>query len=399
MSKYMSQFENLKYNLINVKNIILRQIKRTHDLYFTQKTKDRNAIKNEFKTDNSKKELDGKIEPYEWRGLHIDVARHMMPIEYLRETVDNMHVIGLNRLHLHLTDDQGWRFESLKYTRLHEVGANRCETVMGKQFPIFNTKYVGDGVQYGGYYTQKELKDLVEYAKAKGIIIVPEIDVPGHATAMLVAYPEYSYNTAPKEVATYWGIFDNVLCSDDRALKFVCDIFDELMNVFDGEYIHIGGDEVNVRGYDSEYILLGVARHIKSKGRTPIMWDEGYKVAEQVNGIVMAWRNMEVLSDSLSRGIRTICASSTHFYFDHYQNADISKEPLAIGGYTNVDKVLSAGADLQTVKHKAGNNAQYLIGVQAQLWTEYIHNPKEANYMLHPRLDAFAKVANGVIIG
>lgn len=393
MSKYMPRLENLKYNLINVKSIILKQIKRIHDLHLPQKTENRNVVKNKFKTNNNKKVTNSNTEPYEWRGLHIDVARHMMPVEYLMRTLDKMATLGLNRLHLHLTDDQGWRFESKHYPRLHTVGGYRRETVLGKQFPFFNLNYKGDGIRYGGYYKQDELKELVKYAKDKGIIIVPEIDIPGHATALLSAYPEYAYSKAPTEVATYWGVFDNVLANNERTLEFINIIFDELMEVFDSKYIHIGGDEVSVAGYDSEYILLGVAQHLKSKGRTPIVWDEAYSVAAEVGGIVMVWRNMSIVLDMLKKGLPTICASSTHFYFDHYQSADINNEPLAIGGYTDCDRVLSAAAELGAIKIKAGTNADKLIGVQAQLWTEYIRNSEEADYMLYPRLEAFAQVA------
>jgi hexosaminidase len=317
-----------------------------------------------------------------WRGLHLDVARHAFEIAYLKKLIDINSLLGINIFHLHLSDDQGWRFECKKYPRLHEVGSKRRETVVGKKFSFFGSTYKGDGIPYEKYYTQEELKALVVYAKSKGITIVPEIDIPGHATALLVAYPEYSLGEPPLEVATEWGIFKNVIKDCQESRVFLKDIFREVMDVFDGPYIHLGGDEVSVSGYNKDTLLEEVALFIKESGRTPVFWNDALDVAEKVGGIVMAWESLEDMDKSLARGVRTVCSSSSHLYFDYYQKADISHEPLAIGGYTSYEKVKS----LTLPKHPL------LLGAQAQLWTEYIKTQEESDYMLFPRLFAFADI-------
>lgn len=326
-----------------------------------------------------------------WRGLHLDVARHFMPIDFLYEVIENMNKLNLNIFHLHLTDDQGWRFESKKYTKLNTISSKRKETVVGKSFKFFGLAYESDGISHSGYYTQEQLKDLNNFAKTKGITIVPEIDLPGHMTALLAAYPEYAHADQPKEVATYWGVFDNVLRADIKTFNFIKDIFDELLDVFDSKYIHIGGDEVHVNDYDKDFILDNIAQYLISKNRIPVLWDEALHIAKKHNGVVMAWQSMEDFERCLESGVSTICASSSHFYFDYYQKPDIENEPLAIGGYTPIEKVAESKKEIQNILNKISKEkSKNFLGAQAQMWTEYAPTPEHVSYMLFPRLGAFA---------
>lgn len=340
-----------------------------------------------------------------WRGIHIDVARHFMPIEFLYETVRNMAELKLNKLHLHLCDDQGFRIEINKYPLLHTQASIRKETVIGKQFFPFIQGYQGDQLPHGGYYTQAELRELVRYAESFGIDIVPEIDIPGHATALLSAYPQYAAYNPPDEPQTRWGIFNHVISPSDESLQFLRDIFSEVMDIFPSQYIHIGGDEVPLKYYQKspvvrdmvkqgvfssykqvpDYILSALASYITSKGRTPVLWDEGYRIAQQCGGVVMAWQSMEIMDHVAQQAVPYICTSSSHFYFDYYQYPDTATEPLAIGGYTSLRHVYEAPipADI------------YLQGFQANIWTEYMKTPEQVRYMLYPRIYALSEVAWG----
>ena len=337
----------------------------------------------------------------EWRGLHLDVARHFMPLEFLYEIIEKMHELNLNIFHLHLTDDQGWRFESKKYPKLHIVGGTRHETVVGKSFIFFGLNYEGDGLVHAGYYTQDQLCALNVFAKSRGVTIVPEIDLPGHMTALLAAYPEYAHSNSGHnsagvsgvEVATYWGVFDNILRADAQTFNFIKDIFEELLDVFDSKYIHIGGDEVHVSDYDKDFILDNMAQYLVSKNRTPVMWDEALEIAKKYNGVVMAWQSMEDFERCLASGVRTVCASSSHLYFDYYQKPDTENEPLAIGGYTPTKKVLESKIEIQNILKKISKEkSKNFIGAQAQMWTEYTKTPQQVRYMLYDRLEAFASI-------
>jgi hexosaminidase len=337
-------------------------------------------------------------EEYAWRGLMIDTARHMPSVEWLRHKVDEMSLLGLNKLHLHLSDDQGWRVEIKQYPQLQQVAAWRRETVVGKNFPAFwdpFRKYVGDGKRYGGYYTQAELKSLVAYAKSKGVEIVPEIDLPGHLTALLVAYPQYAAGHPPQEVTTYWGVFKNVLANTPEAIRFIKNILDEICEIFSSHYIHLGGDEVPLDNYGSnektpKKILEEAGRHLIRKGRCPVFWDEAADVALRVGGVVMAWHSLEEGLRILEEGGRVIFCPTSHFYFDFYQR-DPSGEPLAIGGYLPLSQVY----DFRVSEEVRGKHGERVMGVQANLWTEYMPSEAQMDYMLYPRLYALAEVAKG----
>lgn len=337
-------------------------------------------------------------EEYSWRGLMIDTARHMPSVEWLKKKVDEMSLLGLNKLHLHLNDDQGWRVEIKQYPKLQQVAAWRAETVVGKNFPTpwspF-TKFLGDGKRYGGYYTQTQLKSLVAYAKSRGVEIVPEIDLPGHLTALLSAYPQYAAGHPPQEVATYWGVFENALADTPEAIRFVKNILDEICEIFPSHYIHLGGDEVPLDNYQGDEgapkkILEDLARHLIRKGRCPIFWDEAADVALRVDGVVMAWHSLEEGLRILEVGGRVIFCPTSHFYFDFYQR-DPSSEPLAIGGYLPLSQVY----DFRVSEEVRRRYGERVMGVQANLWTEYMSSEAQMDYMLYPRLYALAEVAKG----
>jgi hexosaminidase len=336
---------------------------------------------------------------FEWRGLMIDTARHMPSIEWLYKKVDELSELGMNKLHLHISDDQGWRIEIKKYPKLQEVASWRSETVVDKNFPTLwspFTRYIGDGKRYGGYYTQEELKSLVAYAKSKKVDIVPEIDLPGHLTALLSAYPQYAAGPAPTAPATYWGIFDNVLAYTPEALQFIKNILDEVMDIFDSQYVHLGGDEVSLTYYSGgketpHKILRELILYVQSRDKTTIVWDEALEVAVETGSVVMAWHSLEVGYEALQKGCKVIFCPTSHCYFDFYQG-DPETEPLAIGGYLPVSTV----EKFCITPHILEKYKSQVLGIQANLWTEYMSTEAQMDYMLYPRLEAFAKVAKGV---
>ena len=340
-----------------------------------------------------------KHAPFAWRGLMIDTVRHTPSINWLYQKVDELSGLGMNKLHLHLSDDQGWRVEIKKYSKLQEVAAWRSETVVDKNFPTpWNpfTKYIGDSKRYGGCYSQEELKSLVTYARSKGVDIVPEIDLPGHLTALLSAYPQYAAGTAPTAPATYWGVFDNVLAHTPEALQFIKDILDEVMEIFDSQYIHLGGDEVPLTNYGGNKeiphkILRELIQHVQSHGKTAILWDEALDVTVETGSVVMAWHSLEAGYEALGKGCKVIFCPTSHCYFDFYQK-DPEGEPLAIGGYLPVSTV----EQFCIAPHILEKYKSQVLGVQANLWTEYMPTEAQMDYMLYPRLKAFAKVTRGV---
>lgn len=338
---------------------------------------------------------------YKWRGLHLDVSRHAVSVDYLYRLVDKLSENNLNRLHLHLTDDQGWRIEIKKYPRLHEIGSVRKETVVEKNFPSpWNPfkKYIGDKKEYSFYYTQDELKKLDIYAKEKGVTVVPEIDIPGHATAMLYAYPEYAAGEPPKEVATYWGVFPNVVSDNMESINFLKDIFSELIEIFSGEYIHIGGDEVPLKNYNGDIdrykkILLEITKYLKSKNKKVVMWNEAFDIALETDSILMCWQNWEIGKRFIERGGSAIFCPASYMYFDYYQYED-KDEPLAIGGYLPINKVYSFKLEEKLGYVFFEKNKEKILGIQANLWSEYLDSEDKFTYMLFPRFYALAEVVN-----
>ena len=351
---------------------------------------------------------------FKYRGLHMDVSRHFFDKAEVMRYLDVMAVHKLNTLHWHLTDDQGWRLEIKKYPRLTEVGSIRNKTIVGH---LFESKTF-DNTEYGRgcYYTQEEVKEILEYAAAKGITIIPEIDLPGHMLAALAAYPQYGCTGGPYEVWGMWGIADDVLCvGREETMKFLEDILAEVCELFPAEYVHIGGDECpKVRWetcthcqakiaelglkdddkYKAEHYLQGyvttrMEQFLAEKGKKLIGWDEILEGEIAPNATVMSWRGVAGGLQAVRMGHDAIMTPNTFFYLDYYQSLDKENEPLAIGGYLPVEKCYSYEP---TTADMTAEEKSHILGVQANLWTEYIPDANQLFYMLLPRLAALAEV-------
>lgn len=340
-----------------------------------------------------------------YRGMMLDVGRHVFPLEFIKRHIDLMARYKFNIFHWHLTEDQGWRLEIKRYPRLTSVGAWRKETQVGH----YNENFVGDGKPYGGFYTQAQARELVAYAAERHVTIIPEIELPGHAVAALAAYSELACTPGPFEVRTRWGIDDNVLCPSEQTFEFVTNVLDEVMDIFPSKYIHLGGDEApTVRWKESklaqdiirrekladEHALQGwflrrVEDHVTARGRRIIGWDEILDGDPSPTATVMSWRGMEGGIRAAQAGRDVIMAPTSHAYFDYCQ-ADPAQEPLPCWGgrvslrqayrFEPVPDVLTAA------------QATHILGGQANLWTEHIKTPEHAEYMLWPRAFAMAEV-------
>jgi len=342
---------------------------------------------------------------FTYRGMHLDVCRHYMPVEFVKKYIDLLAYYKMNRFHWHLTDDQGWRIEIKQFPKLQEVAAWRDETLIG-HYRETPDRY--DGIRHGGYYTHEEIKDVVAYAAQRGVTIIPEIEMPGHAQAALAAYPKLGCTAGPYEVVETWGVFDEVFCPRESTFVFLEKVLDEVMELFPSPYIHIGGDEcpktrwkscphcqarMQEEGLKDEhelqsYFITRIEKYVNSKGRNIIGWDEILEGGLAPNATVMSWRGMKGGIDAAKSGHDVIMTPGTHCYFDYYQ-ADPAVEPLAIGGLITLEKVYSFNpvpADLTSAE------AKHILGAQANLWTEYIGSPQQAEYMAYPRAIALAEV-------
>ena len=351
---------------------------------------------------------------FAYRGMHMDVSRHFFDMDEVKKYLDIMEVHKLNTLHWHLTDDQGWRLEIKKYPKLTEVGSIRNKTIIGHIFE--STEY--DHTRYGEgcYFTQDQVKEILEYAAAKGITIIPEIDLPGHMLAALAAYPEYGCTGGPYEVWGDWGIADDVLCvGKEETMKFLEDILAEVCELFPAEYVHIGGDECpKVRweecpccqakiaelglkddeNYTAEHYLQGyvtsrMEKFLAQKGKKLIGWDEILEGEIAPNATVMSWRGVAGGLQAVRMGHDAIMTPNTFFYLDYYQSLDKENEPLAIGGYLPLEKCYSYEP---TTPDMSEEEKAHILGVQANLWTEYIATPDHLHYMLLPRMAALSEV-------
>ena len=343
--------------------------------------------------------IDIKDKPkFKYRGMHLDVSRHFYSVEDVKKHLNYMAYYKYNHFHWHLTDDQGWRIEIKKYPKLQEIAAFRSETLIG-HYNDQPQRY--DGKKYGGFYTQDEIRDIVAYAAARNIHVIPEIEMPGHAQAALAAYPEFGCENKKYEVATKWGIFEDVFCPNEVTFKFLEDVIDEVITLFPGKYIHIGGDECpkdawkrsnfcqeliknnnlkDEHGLQS-YFITRMEKYINSKGKQIIGWDEILEGGLAPNATVMSWRGIEGGIAAAKENHDVIMTPGTHCYFDHYQSED-ADEPLAIGGYTPLEKVYSwnpVPQKLEKEKHK------YILGGQANLWSEYIKTYSGVEYMVYAR--------------
>lgn len=344
---------------------------------------------------------------FTWRGMHLDVCRHFFTVDEVKQYIDYLAMYKLNTFHWHLTDDQGWRIEIKKYPKLTQIGSKRKESMIGAY--VDNTF---DGKPYGPYfYTQEQIKDVVKYAKERHITVVPEIEMPGHALAALSAYPELACTKGPFESATKWGVFDDVFCPKEETFTFLENVLDEVMKLFPSQYIHIGGDECpktrwkecahcqelikknnlkDEHGLQS-YFIQRIEKYINSKGRKIIGWDEILEGGLAPNAAVMSWTGVNGGIEAAKAKHFAVMTPGSYCYFDHYQG-DPQSEPNAFGGFTPLDKVYSYNpipAELNA------EQAQYILGVQANLWTEYILNFKQVQYMIFPRLMALSEVGWG----
>ncbi|MEV6525553.1 beta-N-acetylhexosaminidase [Longispora sp. NPDC051575] len=333
-----------------------------------------------------------------WRGGMLDVGRWHHPVSFLYEFADLLAAHKLNRFHLHLTEDQGWRFDVRRYPRLTSVGAYRSSSPIGHTLDNLS-----DHTPHGGYYTQDELRGLVAYAARLGVTVVPEIDLPGHTQAAIAAYPELGNRPdVQHEVMNRFGISEHVLNVERSTVEFMCGVLDELIDVFPSEYIHLGGDEVPPRewsenpgaralmaelGIGTPEGLLGwwirqLADHLATRGRKVIVWDELVGAGAPADAVVMAWRGPERVDEALAAGHPVIATPQSHLYLDHAESL-APGEPLSITGPLPLDKVYG---------YRPGDG---VLGVQGNLWTEYLPNAARAEYNLLPRLAAVAEVAWG----
>lgn len=342
---------------------------------------------------------------FQYRGMMLDVCRHFFPISFVKKYIDNLALHKINNFHWHLTDDQGWRIEIKKYPKLTQVGAYRDGTIIGHYPGTGN-----DSIRYGGYYTQKEIKEIVAYASKRYITVVPEIEMPGHASAALTAYPYLGCTGGPYIVRQTWGVSKDVFCAgNDSVFTFLENVLDEVMSIFPSKYIHVGGDEcpkdrwklcpkcqrrIKENNLKDEhelqsYFIQRIEKYINSKGRTLIGWDEILEGGLAANAVVMNWHGEKVGIEAVKQKHDVIMTPNAFLYFDQYQGK-AADEPLAIGGYNPLSKVYSYNP---TPAELTATEEQYLKGVQANLWTEYITTPQQAEYMLTPRIDALSELA------
>ncbi|MGB1507115.1 MAG: beta-N-acetylhexosaminidase [Crocinitomicaceae bacterium] len=341
---------------------------------------------------------------FEWRGLHLDVSRHFFSPDEVKKYIDLMALYKFNTFHWHLTDDQGWRIEIKRYPKLTEIGAYRDSTIKN-HYNSFPRSY--DQSRYGGFYTQEEIKDIVRYANERHIAIVPEIEMPGHSRAALAAYPEYSCTKIQQEVPGIWGVFEDIYCTTDETFEFLENILDEVMDLFPSKYIHVGGDEApktrwkecqacqntiksNNLANEQElqsYFIKKIESYLNSKNRQLIGWDEILEGGLSPNSTVMSWRGTKGGVEASKKGNYVVMTPGTHCYFDHYQGKG-KEEPLAIGGFTPLEKVY----DFNPIPSELDvAEASFILGGQANLWTEYISTFSQLEYMAYPRAIALSQ--------
>lgn len=338
-----------------------------------------------------------------WRGSMIDVARHFMPKEFLLKFIDLLALHKMNVFHIHLVDDQGWRIEIKKYPRLTEVGSWRKETMVG---PFSDAKF--DGLPHGGFYTQDDIREIVRYAADRFVTVVPEIEMPGHAQSAIAGYPELGGRKKGLEVSTRWGVHDDVYNVEDSTLSFLRDVLTEVMALFPSKFIHIGGDEVRkgqwkaderaqarmkANGLKNEdelqsWFIQQMNAFLEGKGRRLIGWDEILEGGLAPGASVMSWRGEEGGIAAAKAGHDVVMAPSQYTYLDFYQSRLTRREPLAIGGYLPLAKVYAYDPSPAEL---TADEARHVLGAQCQLWTEYIQNPKQVEYMAFPRLCAMAE--------
>jgi hexosaminidase len=360
-----------------------------------------------------------KDEPrFGYRGMHLDVGRHFFPVSYIKKYIDYISLHKMNYFHWHLTEDQGWRIEIKKYPKLTSVGAYRNGTIIGR-FPGTGN----DNQKYGGFYTQEEIKEVVRYAATRYVTIIPEIEMPGHASAAIAAYPElsafpeesttfppktvWSGPTTGKQVQQTWGVFEDVFVPSENTFKFLEDVIDEVVALFPAPYIHIGGDEspkenwkrsafcqqlIKEKGLKDEhelqsYFIQRMEKYINGKGKKIIGWDEILEGGLAPNATVMSWRGEKGGIEAAKQKHDVIMTPTTYVYLDYAQTK--KEDSVTIGGYIPLKKVYNyepIPAELNADEHK------YVLGAQANIWTEYVKNNKKLEYMIFPRMTALSEV-------
>ena len=339
-----------------------------------------------------------------YRGLHLDVGRHFMPVDFVKKYIDLIALHKQNQFHWHLTEDQGWRIEIKQYPLLTKVGSIRKETMVGH---YGDKKW--DGKPYGGFYTQDEIREVVKYAEDRFVNIIPEIELPGHALAALAAYPNLGNNPDKiYQVGTLWGVYDDVFMPREETFQFLENVLTEVIGLFPGQYIHIGGDECpKVQWKESRfaqelikrenlkdehglqsYVIRRIDKFITSKGRRLIGWDEILEGGLSPNATVMSWRGIEGGVAAAKERHDVIMTPGNFCYLDHYQ-ADPKTQPVAIGGFTDLAESYSYDP---TPSELSAEESKHILGVQGNVWTEYMKTPAYVEYMVWPRAIALAEV-------
>ncbi|QWF19392.1 family 20 glycosylhydrolase [Lysobacter capsici] len=340
-----------------------------------------------------------------YRGMHLDVGRHLYPVDFIKRYLDLMARYKLNTFHWHLTDDQGWRIEIKRYPKLTSIGSKRKETVLGRNID----PYVGDGTPYGGFYTQDEVRDVVAYARSRHITVIPEIEMPGHSLAALSAYPELGCTPGPFEVGTNWGVYDDIYCPSETTFKFLENVLDEVVALFPAPYLHVGGDEApKTRWKSSElaqavmrreglkdehelqsYFIQRMEKFLHSRGKRIIGWDEILEGGLAPDATVMSWRGEAGGIAAARQGHDVIMTPTQCCYFD-YGQGPAEHEQWNLGGELSLDKVYAYDP---VPKVLDAAQARHVLGVQGNVWSEYLKTPAMVEYMVVPRMLALAEVA------
>ncbi|MBE7177552.1 MAG: family 20 glycosylhydrolase [Mucilaginibacter polytrichastri] len=346
---------------------------------------------------------------FSYRGMMLDCGRHFIEMDEIKKMLDVMAYLKMNRLHWHLTEDQGWRLEIKKYPKLTQIGAWRDSTIIGQYYDF--KPFVYEKKREGGFYTQDQAREIVKYAADRNIIVIPEIEMPGHATAALAAYPELGNGTGPYGVMGYWGVHPTIFAPKEETFRFLQDVLTEVMAIFPSKYIHIGGDEApkdewkasafaqkvikknklkDEHGLQS-YFIQRIEKFLNKNGRNLIGWDEILEGGLAPNATVMSWRGEAGGIAAARQNHDVIMAPNTYHYLDYAQSGDKDAEPLAIGGNLPLEKVYSYKP--LTPDSLTAEQQKHIIGVQANIWTEYIATPAKLEYMLFPRILAVAESA------
>lgn len=349
---------------------------------------------------------------FPWRGAMLDSCRHFQPVAFIKKFIDLLALHKMNVFHWHLTEDQGWRIEIKKYPRLAEIGSRRRESPLGHDL----TKGGGDGIPHEGFYTQEEIREIVAYAAERFVTIVPEIEMPGHARAAIAAYPSLGCLDEPVEVATTWGIHSHIYNVEESTFEFLQDVLDEVMALFPGEFIHVGGDEAVKTQWETSakvqarmkeigvadvhklqsYFISRMGKYLQARGRRLVGWDEILEGGLPTGATVMSWRGVEGGIAAANAGHDVVMAPHHSTYLDHCQSLDTSCEPLAIGGHLTLEKVYAYEPIPAEI---TAGNASHILGIQGQIWTEYIATTDHVEYMAYPRLCAIAEVAWSAPVG